>query len=294
MKKTLGFAAICLIWGTTFLAIKIGLQDLPPLLAVGMRFLAAGAVLAAYLRLADGGIVLAKDKGNLRLMVCLTFLSYLVPYALVYWGEQFISSGLTSVIFAMLPLNIVILSTVFFRDALSFWDVGGVVLGLAGIALIFSETILDRSSFHLYGMIAVYLCSLSHAAMAIVLKKTKVPYDPLKINLVPFLAAGVLITALSLVLERGRDVRFTLSAGLSVLYLSVFGTVVAFAVYYWLIPRVKLSLLSTYTYILPIVALVVGRIVLQEKLSPLQFGGTGLVLAGISLTTRKRNRSSMG
>ena len=97
MKKAVGFAAICLIWGTTFMAIKIGLQDLPPLLAVGLRFLAAGFILAGYLAFVDGGLVLPKGPENLKLMLYLTLWNYPVPYALVYWGEQFISSGLTSV-----------------------------------------------------------------------------------------------------------------------------------------------------------------------------------------------------
>jgi drug/metabolite transporter (DMT)-like permease len=286
MKKVIGFATICLIWGTTFLAIKIGLEDLPPLLSVGLRFLASGLLLAGYLLLADGRIVLPRGKENLRLTLSLAFLSYLLPYALLYWGEQFISSGLTSVIFATLPLNVVVISIVFFRDKYSFWDVGGVVLGLAGIFVIFSDAVFRRVGFHVQAMIAVYLCSLSQAAIVVILKKSKIPYQPLRVNLVPFLASGGLITGLSLVTEQGRDVRITWPAILSVFYLSVFGTVVAFAIYFWLIPRVKLSLLSTYTYILPLIALLAGYLILGEKLSPLQIGGTCLVLGGISLTTR--------
>jgi len=288
MKKTFGFASICLIWGTTFLAIKIGLEDLPPFLAVGLRFLVAGLVLACYLLFAHGRVALPKGRENLKLILSLTLLNYLIPYALVYWGEQFISSGLTAVIFAMLPLNIIFISTAFFRDKQSFWDVGGVVLGLAGIVVIFSEAVFRQSGFHVQGMIAVYLCSLSQAAIAIILKRSKIPYRPLEVNLVPFLTSGVLITGLSLVAEKGRDVRITWSAALSVLYLSIFGTVLAFGIYLWLIPRVKLSLLSTYAYILPLIALLAGYLLLKETLSPLQLGGTCLVLGGISLTTRNK------
>jgi drug/metabolite transporter (DMT)-like permease len=283
IKKALGFAAICLIWGTTFLAIKIGLRDLPPMLAVGLRFLTAGLVLAGYLSFIDGGIALPAGRENLKLVLFLTFFGYLIPYVLVYWGEQFISSGLTSVIFALLPLNVIVLSTWALGDKHSLWDIGGVALGLAGVVTIFLEAVFRGTAFHIQGMIAVYLCSLSHAAVAVALK---VRYQPLKINLVPFLASGILITGLSLLAERGREVRITWAATLSVLYLSLFGTIVAFAIYFWLIPRVKLSLLSTYTYILPLIALLAGYLVLEERLSPLQIGGTFMVLAGISLTTK--------
>ncbi|MGB7296705.1 MAG: EamA family transporter [Candidatus Aminicenantales bacterium] len=286
--NVIGFSLICLIWGTTFLVIKIGLEDLPPFLAVGLRFLMAGLVLSFYLLLAQDRVALPKGRENLKFIISLTLLNYLVPYALVYWGEQFISSGLTSVIFATLPLNIIFISTVLFRDKPSLWDVGGVVLGLAGIVVIFSEAVFHHSGFHIQGMIAVYLCSLSQAAIAIILKRSRIPYQPLEVNLVPFLASGVLITGLSLVSEQGRDVQITWSAVLSVIYLSVFGTVLAFGIYLWLIPRIKLSLLSTYTYILPLIALLVGYLFLNETLSPLQLGGTCLVLGGITLTSRRK------
>lgn len=288
MKEILGFAAICLIWGTTFLAIKIGLKDLPPFLAVGLRFLVAGLVLAVYLLFAHGRITLPRSKESLKLILSLTLLNYLVPYALVYWGEQFISSGLTSVIFAILPLNIIFISTAFFHDKPSLWGVGGIILGLAGVVVIFSEAVFRHSGFHIQGMIAVYLCSLSQAAITLILKRAKIRYQPLEVNLVPFLASGVLITILSLVAEHGRSARITWSAAWSVLYLAIFGTVLAFGIYLWLIPRVKLSLLSTYTYILPLIALLAGYIFLRETLSPLQVGGSCLVLGGITLTSRNK------
>lgn len=277
---------MCLIWGTTWMAIKIGLNDLTPFFSLGMRYITAGICLAIYLWVVDRKITL--DRRQLKLLILITLFNYIVPYSLVYWAEQFIYSDITSVIFAMLPINVAILSLLFYQEEkFTFYDLSGILISFAGILTIFSETIFKGMGFHLYGMIAVYLSSLSQAAMTIILKKHKGQYHPLKINLFPILLTGIIIIGFSFTAENLNENTIAFSGIISIFYLSIFGTVIAFALYFWLIGQIKLSLVSSMAYILPIIAIFVGWIFLDEKLSDIQLFGSVMVLGGIFIMTNK-------
>ncbi|ODS35232.1 MAG: hypothetical protein A7315_01915 [Candidatus Altiarchaeales archaeon WOR_SM1_79] len=277
---------MCLIWGTTWMAIKIGLNTLTPFFSLGMRYITAGICLAVYLWVVDRKITL--DRRQLKLLILITLFNYIVPYSLVYWAEQFIYSDITSVIFAMLPINVAILSFLFYKEEkFTFYDLLGILISFAGILIIFSETIFKSTGFHLYGMIAVYFSSLSQAVMTIILKKYKGKYHPLKINLFPILLTGILITGFSFGIENLNNNTITLSGIISIFYLSIFGTVIAFALYFWLIGQIKLSLVSSMAYILPIIAIFVGWIFLNEKLSDIQLSGSAMVLGGVFITIKK-------
>lgn len=286
MKKAAGYISLCLIWGTTWMAIKIGLRDLTPFFSLGLRYLAASVFLIGYLFFSEGRISL-KVK-HWKLTIAVSLFNYILPYSLVYWGEQHIYSDLTSVIFSSLPLNISLLTLFFFRDdRFEPRDAAGILIGFAGIFTIFSEPILKNGGFHLAGMISVYLASFSAALVTLIIRKTKEKFHPIKINLIPVISTGILITGTSFLVEDIGKNRFTASALSAVGYLALFGTVFAFAVYFWLIRRLKLSLVASISYITPLVAIGAGWIFLKEKLSLFQIIGAALVLSGVFLTIRK-------
>jgi len=287
MKKSLGFITMCLIWGTTWMAIKIGLKDLTPFISLGIRFILAGACMTIYVLIADGRI--SFDRKQLKLILYITLFNYIFPYSLVYWGEQFIFSDLTAVIFAMLPINMAILSSIFLKEEkLTIYNLIGVLIGFSGIITIFSETVFKSMGFHLYGMIAIYLASVFQAFMAIYLKKNKDHYHPIKINIWPLLISGIIITGVGLLVENIKSNTFTVPALISIFYLSIFGTVITFTIYFWIIKHIKLILLSSMAYILPIIAVITGWIFLDEKLSPLQFVGFSLIVFSIILIAYKK------
>lgn len=282
---------MCLIWGTTWMAIKIGLRDLTPFISLGLRFLIAGACMTIYLLIVDGRITF--ERKQLKITIYITLFNYIFPYSLVYWGEQFIFSDLTAVIFAMMPINIVILSSIFLKEEkLTIYNLIGVLIGFSGIITIFSETIFKSIGFHFYGMIAVYLASVFTAIMAIYLKKNKDDYHPIRINLWPLLLSGIIITGFGLLVENIESNTFTVSALISIFYLSIFGTVFAFAIYFWIIKHIKLILLSSMAYIMPIIAVITGWIFLNEKLSPLQLVGFSLIVLSIFLIAYKKPSES--
>jgi len=286
MKKALLYILMCLIWGTTWMAIKIGLNDLNPFFSLGMRYLSAGIFMLFYIMIAYRKIEL--DRKDFKLIVYITMFNFILPYSLVYWGAQFIFSDLTSVIFASLPINVSILSFIFLKEEkFSFNDILGILIGFTGIIIIFSESLFQNTEFHFYGMLAVYFAAFSQAVITIILKKYKRGYHPLKINLFPILVTGIIITAHSLLLEDFSKNSFTLPAIVSVGYLSIFGTVIAFAIYFWLVHQIKLSILSAMAFVLPIIAIVAGWIFLNEVLTKAQLVGSALVIGGIFLTNVK-------
>ncbi len=286
MKKVLGYITLCLIWGNTWMAIKIGLSDLTPFFSLGVRYLIAGICLGAFLFLKDRTILIKKDQ--VKLIFLITFLNYIIPYSLVYWAEQHIYSNLTAVIYAMFPLNVALLSPFFLKEEkIGLYDYAGILIGFAGTMVIFTESLISKMGFHFWGILAVYIGSISGALISIILKKDKTQYHPLKINLWPILFTGIFITLFSLFVEDLERNVWSTSAVVSVIYLSIFGTVVGFTVYFWMIRQIKLILLSSISYVIPIVAIISGWIYLREMLTGYQIIGSLLVLAGIFISTRK-------
>lgn len=287
MKKYILYAVMCLIWGTTWMFIKIGLDDLTPFFSLGIRYLAAGAVLGGYLLITERKIEF--EKQHFKLIIYITFLNFLIPYSLVYWAEQHIYSDLTCVIFAMMPVNVTVLSLIFVKtEKYSLQDYGGILIGFTGILLIFSESAFSGKGLHIYGMLAVFISSFLGAVITIILKKYKNYYHPLKINFFPVLFTGIIVTLFSLLTENVYENRITVSGTFSIFYLAVFGTVIAFGIFYWLVHRIKLTLLSANALITPIIAIISGWIILDEKLNFIQIFGALLVLTGVFLTARRK------
>ena len=138
MKKMSAYIFLCFIWGTTWMAIKIGLKDLTPFFSLGLRYLIAGIFMLVYILTIHRKITV--EKKQWKLIFLITLFNFIIPYGLVYWGEQFIFSDLTAVIFAMLPINVVILSLIFFKEEkINLINIVGILIGFSGIITIFYE-----------------------------------------------------------------------------------------------------------------------------------------------------------
>jgi len=286
MRKLAGYIALCLIWGTTWMAIKVGLKDLTPFFSLGIRFLLSAALTAAYLLLREKKITF--EKTEVKLMLSITFFNYVIPYSLVYWGQQFINSNLTAVLYATMPLNIALLSPFFLlKERLTRYDYAGMLIGFTGTVIIFAESLFAEQGFHLRGILAVFMASVLSAVIAIILKNYKKEFHPLKINFLPMLLTGIIVTATSFLVEDVKANRWSPQAVWSVLYLTVFGTVIAFGIYFWMIQKIRLLLLSSITYVIPVIAIIMGWIFLKERLTPYQIVGALLVLIGVFIATRR-------
>lgn len=280
VKIALAYAGICFIWGSTWIAIRYGLEALTPIFSAGVRFSLASILIFILMRIKS--ITLQTDKVSIRLYFLMGFFSFVIPFGLVYWAQQFVSSGMAAVLFAVYPFWIVIFSYIRMPgDFIGFFKIFGTVLGFAGIVTIFSDSFVGDISNYLIGMFAVVISGIMQAWIAVSIKKFGHHLHPLSMNFIPMVIAGISMLLIAFFTEDLSTLKFNENAYLSILYLAFFGSVVTFTSFYWLIKHVNLVILSLVAFITPIVALVLGYFFYNEVLSTRHFIGAALVLTGV-------------
>jgi drug/metabolite transporter (DMT)-like permease len=280
LKVILIYLMLCIIWGSTWLAIRYGLESLTPIFSAGIRFTLASVFIWALMRMQN--ITLQKDKVSVRLYLLMGFFSFVIPFGLVYWAEQFVPSGMASVLFAVYPFFVVIFSYIRMpSETIGFYKIFGTVLGFSGIFVIFSDSFTGDITDFVAGMIAVVVSGTMQAWIAVSIKKFGNHLHPLSMNFVPMVIAGISMIAIGFLFEDLSKTKFDQNAILSLLYLSFFGSVITFTSFYWLIKRLNLVILSLIAFITPIVALILGFIFYNEELTVNHFIGSALVLTGV-------------
>jgi drug/metabolite transporter (DMT)-like permease len=280
-----GFVLISLIWGSTWLAIKIGLDSVPPLFAVAMRFALAMLILFVIIRVR--GEQIPHDRTAIGSYLTLAILSFSFPFALVYWGEQYISSGLASILFAMYPLVVAIKSHFFLpAEKLNIYKVLGILLGFTGVVIIFwSDIRLGEMSME--GMIAVLASSLLQGTALVIIKRRSTHISPTALSFGGMIGAVIILFVLAFLFENISDVHLDGKGVGSILYLGTLGTVVTFLTYYWLLKRIEAVYLSLVALVTPVLAVILGALLLDEQLTSRVYGGAMLILAGILVTNGK-------
>jgi drug/metabolite transporter (DMT)-like permease len=280
VKIALAYATICFIWGSTWIAIRYGLESLTPMFSAGVRFSLASVFIFILMRVKN--ISLQTDKVSVRLYVLMGFFSFVIPFGLVYWAQQFVPSGMAAVLFAVYPFWVVIFSHIRIpSDFIGFFKIFGTVLGFAGIVIIFSDSFVGDMSNYLIGMFAVVLSGIMQAWIAVSIKKFGHHLHPLSMNIIPMAIAGISMLLIAFFTEDLSTLKFNQNAYISIFYLAVFGSIVTFTSFYWLIKRVNLVILSLVAFITPIVALILGYFLYNEVLSTRHFVGSALVLTGV-------------
>ena len=275
------YALICLIWGSTWLAIKVGLVGVPPFLAAGLRFLLSAALVGVMLAARRRPIVLTRDD-----KVCILSLGLLLfwlDYACVYWAELHISSGLTAVLFSTMPLITTLLSAFWTRsERLSARKLAGILVGSAGTAVLFWPRE-QLGLMQALGMASALMGSVCAAINLVTMKKHGRHSDPMVLNFLGMGLGSACLLVMSAALERWTAVEWTRSNVLAILYLSVFGSVIAFSAYYYLIKHIDATIVSLTTLIIPIVALALGSVFLYETVMPAAVLGIVMTLAGVGI-----------
>jgi drug/metabolite transporter (DMT)-like permease len=279
-KIALGYIGICLIWGTTWLAIKFAIFTLPPFLSAGIRFSIASLLILIILRIRK-----YKYHFDLRQTIFLLLIglgSFSVPYGLVYWAENRISSGLTATTFAVMPFFAAILSRIFLKtNDLSFWKIFGIILGFSGLTVIFWGDLRLGSIESAEGILAVVVSAIANAAVAVTVKKFGREIDPLFINLIPMAFGALSLLLTSLFTESWQGLKFDASTIIAIFYLAVVGSVVAFTLYFYVLKHISVVLLSMSSFITPVIALTAGALVLGERIPGGMLLGASLILCGI-------------
>lgn len=279
-----------MVWGSTWLAIKIGLQDAPPVWSAAVRMLLAGLILLLYTNLA--GKSFPDGFRNKWRVAWPGLIIYGMAYALVYIGMQRISSAMSSILFAGFPFFIAILVAILVKsEKIGLRPMIGIVIGFAGIVVIFAGPVsLDGSS--LVGA-ALVVASAALSAYGTVHVKAFLQDQPVIVMMALQMTLGglFLILAAGLFEPLARFDITAVSIG-SILYLTLFGSIFAFAGYFWLLKRMPTLTLSLIAFITPIVAIILGYIVLDETFSIQDYIGTVLVLVGV-LVARQRQGAAL-
>jgi len=276
-----GFGATCMIWSSTWVMIKIGLDGAPPFKAAGLRFLIAACLIFATLRVR--GVRLPRTRAFIGLSVFLGAFQMGIPYGLVYWGEQHISSGLTAVLFSTIPLFTAVTARALLGDPLSIRKITGIALGIGGVYIIFLDSVSLGGTHSIYGVVACLGSSFLAAFSSVIVKKYGRAYDPFASIALPMTIGALILGAAAMIFESDRPVSWDRTTITSIVYLAVFGSVSAFGLYFWLIKQMDVTVLSYQTFIIPIVALLIGWIFLRETVTLKIVTGGGMILAGIAL-----------
>jgi len=291
MKARLVWLVLCGIWGSTWLFIKLGLKDLPPLTFAGIRFVIGCAILFAIIRIR--GIQLPHGRADWGLLAVTGILSFGLNYGLVFWGEQHITSGLAALLQATLPaFGLVFAHFHLPGERLSWTKIGGVVLGVCGVAVVFSNQLAIAGRQALAGCIALILSAAFAAYSNVLVKAYGKKLNP------AIMAAGqmffglLLLLAVGLPLE-GNPFRFhwTPMAVIALLYLAVVGSVIAFMLYYWLVLNMDVTKSMLIALVTPVVAVILGMLVLDEEFGWRTLAGGAMIMLGIAFIVVRRNRS---
>jgi len=275
------FALICLTWGSTWVAIKIGLVGVPPFLGAGLRFLLSALIVGAVLAGRRKPIQLNRDD-----RICILssgLLVFWLDYAAVYWAETRISSGLAAILFSTMPLMTSLLSAYWMRsETLSGRKIAGILVGIVGTGLLFWPAEQIGTDVAL-GMLAALAASLFAAINLVTMKRYGRHGDTWVLNFFGMGIGAVCLLVMSSVTESWTAVAWSRNNVLAIVYLAVFGSVIAFWAYYILIKQMDATIVSLSTLVIPIVALALGRVFLNETGTPLAVAGIATILAGVGV-----------
>ncbi len=282
IKAYLAWLTICIVWGTTYLAIRIGVTDLPPMLFAGFRWIIAGVLMTILLNLRHYKLPGLKDLKDLAIVGILLLG---VANGLVVVAEQWLPSGLTALILSTLPFWVVGME--YFlpsRPKINLLIISGLILGTAGVVLIFARDLNIAFDFNIVlGGLCLLGAVIAWAAGSIYWKYKKTDVRPMMGASIQMLIAGILQTVLGLILGEQNNFHLTQNGALALGYLIVFGSILGYASYIYSVTKLPLSLVSTYAYINPIIAILLGWYVLNEPLTITVFAASGLILIGVAL-----------
>jgi drug/metabolite transporter (DMT)-like permease len=288
----LALLVIYVVWGSTYLAIRVVVLDLPPLLSAGLRFTVAGAILALALVLRSGPSRLRVERRRVLGAVAVGVLLLMFGNGLVVLAEQTVPSAVTALIIASTPLWVAIWRRVT-GDRVPRGTVIGVAVGLVGVGVLVVPSGIG-GTIDPFGAAILVLASISWATGTFAASKLAMPADPMVSTVYQMLAGGVLMLGAGAL--RGEPFRpgtwiESPDAFLALLYLVFIGSLAAFTTYTWLVQHAPVSRVATYAYVNPVVAVILGAVILTEKVTPEMVAGGAVIVAGVALITTSEARS---
>ncbi|MBX3294551.1 MAG: EamA family transporter [Acidobacteria bacterium] len=280
---------LCLIWGTTWIFIKIGLEDLPPITFAVSRFLLSAVLLLPVVYFARKSW--PQGRREWQLIALTGILQFTVNYSTVFWAEQYITSGLAAVLQAMITVFGLVLAWIFLpSERITPLKIIAVLIGIVGVGVIFLDQLRVESAMAFAGSVAIVLGAYAAAQASILVKAKAAGIDPAMI-LLSQMFCGLPPLIIYAIVAEGSPLQHNwgFNAVASVLYLSIAGTIAAFWLYYWLLARIESTKAMMISLVTPLIAVLVGNVFLGETLPPQTLIGGLLILSSIGLIVFRRS-----
>jgi drug/metabolite transporter (DMT)-like permease len=289
-KTLLAFAIIYFVWGSTYLAIRVGVREVPPFLLAAMRFLVAGLVLYGWMIAHGERSPAGRQWASASLLAILIFV---LDYGLLFWAEQRVPSGIAAVMMATIPVFMALSEIIFLRtQRLTVRLVLALLIGTAGVAVLLSRSLnLGGAPIDGVGAVALLVASMSWSVSSALTRKLPLPPSKVMSSGTQMLVGGVFLALTAAALGEFRNFHpWTVSRGawLSLLYLIVAGSIIAFTAYVWLIHHESPTKVGTYAYVNPVVAVLVGYFLGGEALDLRTILGATFVLISVVVITMTR------
>ena len=296
-KVLLAFAIIYFVWGSTFLAIRVGVREVPPFLLAGMRFLVAGLILYCWMRARGTASPTAREWSAASILAVLIFV---FDYGLLFWAERRVPSGIAAVMMATIPVFMALAEIIVLRTQRLTLRLGlALLVGIGGVAVLVGHSMsLGEAPIDTAGACALIFAAISWSVAASSSRKLPLPAAKAMSSGAQMLAGGVFITLTAALLGefRGFHVQaVSRGAWLALAYLIVAGSIVGFTAYVWLIHHESPTKVGTYAYVNPVVAVLVGYFLGGEAIGPRTIVGTLLILVSVVVitTTPKKTASRL-
>lgn len=286
-KVLLAFSIIYFVWGSTFLAIRVGVQEVPPFLLAGMRFLLAGVILYSWMRLKGTTSPSSREWTSASLLAVLIFV---LDYGLLFWAERRVPSGIAAVMMATIPAFMALSEILFLRtQKLTMPLAFALAIGMGGVAVLVSRSLgLGEVPIDASGALALLIAATSWSVASSLTRKMPLPASKPMSSAAQMLSGGVLLTLVSGVLGEFHGFHLqTVSRGawIALAYLVVAGSIVAFTAYVWLLHYESPTKVGTYAYVNPVVAVALGYFLGGEAVGPRTVLGTLFVLVSVVVIT---------
>jgi len=293
-QTLLAFAIIYFVWGSTFLAIRVGVREVPPFLFAAMRFFTAGIVLFAWTCAQGTPLPRAREWASAWL---LGFIIFVVDYGSLFWAEKRVPSGIAAVLLATIPVFMALSEIIFLRtQKLTLRLALAMLAGLAGVAVLVNRSVgFGQAPVDTLGALALVIASISWSIASILTRKLPLPESKVMSSSAQMLTGGFMLTLTAALLGdfKGFSLRaVTPRVWFALAYLVVAGSIIGFTAYVWLIHHESPTKVGTYAYVNPVVAVLLGYFFGGEPLGARTVAGTLLVLVSvIVITTAPKERS---
>lgn len=291
LKTLLAFGAIYIIWGSTYLAIRYAIETIPPLMMIGVRSLTAGVILYSFNQFKRK----EKIKGeNILPLITIGAMFFLVGHGLLSWAQQYVPSGMAAVLVSAEPLWIVGIEWFFLKDTrVKLRGMTGLLLGFGGIVYLIASTSDPTVSGNNFpASAAIVVCTLSWGGGAVYSRVAKIPKSPLLSSGMELIFGGILVLITSFIIGEPSHFQIsqvTLRSFLGLLYLIIFGSVIAFSAYVWLLGNTSATRISTHTYVNPVIAVFLGWLIAGEQITSALLIATAIIIISVYLVLYDQN-----